>query len=170
MGTGRETERIIRKFGAYSDWLEGVKTIEPQLLKQPIMEGTWSAHEIIAHILKWDEHLSEQVIPAVLRGDGMKFPEFGPFNESAAAYAQKVTPANIIAEAQDIRNQPVSRLIELPEQVLERPAASNGEPHCPHTGRPYTLITIIGDFIDHDHHHRKQIDDFLGDTQKHPVS
>lgn len=110
-----------------------------------------------------------RVIPAVLDGEGMEFPEFGPFNERAAAYADTVTPGRLITEAQNKRNQLVSRLLELPKEVLERPATSNGDTHCPHTGLPYTLIDIIGDFTDHDHHHRKQMDDFLRGTQKHPV-
>jgi hypothetical protein len=169
MGLGRETEKVIREFRAYSDWLGEIRSVDPRVLKKPIREGKWSASDMIAHILKWDDHLTNQVIPAVLEGEGMEFPEFGPFNDRAAAYARTVTPGKLIPEAQDTRNQLVSRLWELPEEVLERPVTSNGETHCPHTGLPYTLIYIIGDFIYHDTHHRKQIDDFLGDAQKHPV-
>ncbi|SEJ71725.1 DinB superfamily protein [Bhargavaea ginsengi] len=169
MGPDRETEKIIREFGAYSDWLFELKSVDPHVLKKPLAEGKWSASEIIAHILKWDEHLSDRVIPAVLEGEGMAFPEFGPFNNRAAAYAEKVTPGRLITEAGAARNQLVSRLFELPESVLVRPAASNGDSHCPYTGSPYTLIYIIGDFIYHDQHHRQQIDDFLGNAQKHPI-
>jgi hypothetical protein len=169
MDHGRETRGIIRKLGAYSGWLEEIKTIDPRVLMTPIVEGKWSPGETIAHISRWDEHLASRVIPAVMKGEGMEFPEFGPFNDSAAAYARTVTPGEIIVEAQDTRNQLVSLLLELPQEVLTRPVPSNGETHCPHTGSPYTLIYIMGDFIYHDHHHQKQIEDFLGDAQKHPV-
>lgn len=169
MGNGSESEKIIREFGAYSDWLGEIKTVEPSVLEKPIQEGKWTVSEIIAHILKWDEHLSDQVIPAVLDGEGMEFPEFGPFNERAAAYARTITPGELIENAQDTRAHLISRLLELPKEVLERPVTSNGETNCPHTGLPYTLIYIVGDFINHDTHHRKQIDGFLGDAQQHPV-
>ena len=169
MGSDRETERVIRSFGTYSDWLEEMKAVEQHVLKKPIAEGKWSSIEIIAHILKWDEHLMGRVIPAVLDGEEMEFPEFGPFNERAASYADTVTAGRLIAQAQDQRHQLVSRLLELPAQVLGRPAASNGETHSPHSGLPYTLISVVRDFIDHDHHHRNQIDGFLADAQKHPV-
>lgn len=52
MGSDRETERVIRSFRAYSDWLEEMKAVEQHVLKKPIAEGKWSSIEIIAHILK----------------------------------------------------------------------------------------------------------------------
>ncbi|KZE37738.1 hypothetical protein AV656_09395 [Bhargavaea cecembensis] len=165
MGPGRESEKVIRELGAYSEWLGEISTVEPSILEERVKEGKWSASEIIAHILKWDEHLTNRVIPAVLDGKGMEFPQFGPFNDRAAAYARTVSPGALIEEAQDTRNQLISRLLELPEKVLVRPVSSNGETHCPHTGQPYTLIYIIGDFIYHDRHHRKQVDGFLEDAQ-----
>ncbi|MFC7366704.1 MULTISPECIES: DinB family protein [Bhargavaea] len=169
MEHGKETRKIIHEFGAYSNWLEKIKTIDSLVLMKPIAEGKWSPGEIIAHILKWDEHLNSSVIPDVLEGEGMEFPEFGTFNRRAADYARTIMPEELILEARDARNRLVSRLLQLPQEVLVRPVPSNGETRCPHTGSPYTLIYIIGDFIYHDHHHQKQVDDFLRDAQKHPV-
>jgi hypothetical protein len=43
------------------------------------------------------------------------------------------------------------------KEVIDRPTTANGVSHCPHTGKPYTLLYIIQEFMEHDEHHKKQI-------------
>ena len=129
---------------------------------QPIAEGKWSPAEIITHITKWDIHLREVVLPAIRNGEGMTFPDFGPFNQQASDYAKSgLSFAELLAQAKAARLLLIKELVEMPLDRLTMPLTSNGETHCPFTGTPYSLLYTIEEFTQHDHHHQGQVMQFL---------
>ncbi|SEP73893.1 DinB family protein [Piscibacillus halophilus] len=157
-----ETKNIINAFSDYSSWLNQLQDIDDSLWSKPIATGKWSVSEIVAHIIKWDHHLLSEIIPSVQKGDGMVFPEYDPFNKKASDYAKSgVSQSQLLEEAKNKRNQLINKLNELSRETLYKPLTANGITHCPHTGTPYSLIYIVKEMIDHDHHHQKQIIHFL---------
>lgn len=155
---------IINDFSNYSNWLHSLMDIDELLWSQPIASGKWSVSEIIAHIINWDRHLLTEVIPSVLKGEGMKFPDFDSYNKIASDYAISGIPkSKLLKEGIDIRELLVKRLNELPTETLNKSVASNGVTHCPHTGTPYSLIYIVKEFTYHDNHHKGQINQFLSE-------
>lgn len=87
----------------------------------------------------------------------MVFPDFGPFNETAYAYARSgVSKNRMLDEFKQMRLQLVELLLTEPD-VAAKQVTANGVENCPHTGTPYSLLYIIHEFIDHDTHHQNQI-------------
>ncbi|RIJ64503.1 DinB family protein [Rummeliibacillus sp. POC4] len=153
---------IINEFSKYSSWLNTLEDMEEILWSKPIAKGKWSVNEIIAHIKNWDHHLLYEVIPAVQSGKGMEFPDFNTHNKIASNYAKfGISKSKLLEEAKNTRKRLVKELNELPNELLNKSVTSNGVSHCPHTGTPYSLIYIVKEFIDHDHHHKGQIIQFL---------
>ncbi|QTH46930.1 hypothetical protein J4772_01225 [Cohnella sp. LGH] len=52
-------------------------------------------------------------------------------------------------------------LASIGDNALREPVTANGVELCPHTGTPYSLLYIIQEFIEHDQHHKVQIDKAL---------
>lgn len=157
----KETD-IIHKFSNFAAWLNTLEALDERLWTKPIAEGKWAVSEIIAHIMNWDNYLIAEVIPSVLSGKGIAFPEFDPFNKKASDYAKSgISKTELLKEAKETREQLVKELSELPNEILNKHITSNGATHCPHTGTPYSLIYTICEFIDHDYHHQNQIIKFL---------
>lgn len=157
-----ENVNIIKKFGEYSDWVINLKNLKTAALETPISSGKWTVAEIISHITNWDNHILDQIIPSVKKGQGMVFPDFDSYNKKASEYAKSgITPLELINEAITARVSLVNTLLQMSEKDLCKPLTSNGVSHCPHTGEPYSLLYIINEFIQHDHHHIDQITDYL---------
>ncbi|MFC5700374.1 DinB family protein [Cohnella faecalis] len=123
---------------------------------KPIAEGKASVAEIIGHLLNWDNYLIETVIPTVKNGGGMEFPDFDTFNKAGYAYV-KNKPRSLILQEFNSAREKLSEMLLNSLEFIDKPTTSNGVSVCPHTGRPYSLIYIIEEFIEHDEHHKSQI-------------
>ncbi|NHM34088.1 DinB family protein [Neobacillus terrae] len=157
-----EASYIISNFKQYSPWLKTLVDLENALWSKSIAKGKWSVSEIIAHLMKWDNHLLLEVLPSVRNEKGMEFPDFDTYNKKASDYVKSgISQLKLIEEARDTRNQLVKELNEFPIEKLNKPLPANGITHCPHTGTPYSLMYIIKEFTDHDNHHKGQITQFL---------
>ncbi|MNW43994.1 hypothetical protein D3C74_212080 [compost metagenome] len=122
-----------------------------------LSEGKATIAEIIGHLLYWDLNLITSAIPAVENNEGIVFPEFDSFNKSAYEYARSVTKDRLLDEFTNTRND-LSQLLLNSLEIIDKPTTTNGVSHCPYTGTPYSLIYIIQEFIDHDAHHKAQMD------------
>ncbi|SDF38374.1 hypothetical protein SAMN04488542_1103 [Fontibacillus panacisegetis] len=122
-----------------------------------LSEGKATIAEIIGHLLYWDLNLISSAIPAVANNEGIVFPEFDSFNKTAYEYARSVTKDQLLDEFRNTRND-LSQLLLNSLEIIDKPTTTNGVSHCPYTGTPYSLIYIIQEFIDHDAHHKVQMD------------
>ncbi|PEA53508.1 hypothetical protein CON64_17930 [Bacillus pseudomycoides] len=157
-----EVQNIISTFNHYSSWLSTLEEMDESLWFKPIAEGKWSVSEIIAHIMNWDHHLLAEILPSVPNETGMEFPDFDTYNNKASNYAKSgISPSKLLIEAKDKRKLLIKELNKLPTAKLTQPLPANNVTHCPHTGTPYSLIYIVKKFTDHDHHHKKQMIQFL---------
>jgi hypothetical protein len=52
-------------------------------------------------------------------------------------------------------------LDSLSEEALTYKTTANGVSHDPHQAVPYSLYVIVGEFIEHDRHHMKQVESIL---------
>lgn len=164
-GIHLKENNIIHGFQQYSSWVSTLNEIDGNLWTTSIAEGKWAIREIIVHITKWDEHIISQVLPSVRNDGGMIFPEFDSFNKAATEYAKSgISQLQLLEEASETRERLVKELHEMPIEKLTKSLTANGASHCPHTGTPYSLIYIVKEFSDHDHHHKRQIEQFLNNN------
>ncbi|MED1205790.1 DinB family protein [Heyndrickxia acidicola] len=157
-----ENIHILNRFSDYGIWVKSLHYAETDVWCAPISKGKWSVSAIIAHITNWDRYLLQKIIPSLKKGDEMTFPDFDSFNHKASMYADSgISQQELIQEAVSSREALVDTLMHMPEGELTKTVPSNGVTHCPNTGEPYSLIYIIQEFIEHDHHHKQQIIEFL---------
>lgn len=140
-------------------WVDRLAELEDSIWFKPIAEGKASTAEIISHLMKWDRYLITTAIPAVQSGEGVVFPSFDPFNSAAYEYAKSgISKNQLLAEFLSTREELCGLLLGVGEEVLRKHTTANGVEICPHTGTPYSLLYITQEFIDHDNHHKNQIE------------
>lgn len=156
-------QSIIDSFESIIKWVAALEDMDEAEWFKPIAEGKASTAEIMSHLLQWDQYLIANAVPDSLQGQGVVFPDFDPFNAEAYAYARSgVTKGQLIEQFRSTRTELCRLLESVGDEALERAITANGAALCPHTGTPYSLIYITEEFIAHDDHHKKQIDDVVG--------
>ncbi|TLS38888.1 DinB family protein [Pseudalkalibacillus caeni] len=152
---------ILNHSDAYIKWVSQLEELAPENWNQPIKDGKWSVNEIVAHLLKWDGYLIEQ-IPAITDQKQITFPDHDSFNEKASEYAKsRTTQKELIDEAVESRKKLMKLVNNLSEETLKQHITVNSITHCPHTGEPYSILYLLQEFGEHDKHHEKQIEQFL---------
>ncbi|MGN7457300.1 DinB family protein [Paenibacillus pasadenensis] len=156
MSGARET---IERSESLADWAGSLAGLDDFDWFRPMRPGKASIAEVISHLQNWDRYLLETVLTEVEAGRGIHFPAFDPFNALAYQYANSgVARERLLCELAATRRELCRRLRELDPAVLERPLLVNGAQRDPHTGRPYSLALILEEFLEHDEHHRAQIE------------
>ncbi|MBH5318840.1 DinB family protein [Paenibacillus sp. GSMTC-2017] len=157
-----EVKTIIDTFRSITTWSNQFNTLDDTAWFKPIEEGKASTAEIISHLMNWDQYLITYGIPAVQRGEGIVFPDFDPYNAIAYSYAKSgVSKSQLLVEFNATRLELCELLHEMGEETLRKPITANGDELCPHTGTPFSILSIIQDFIHHDTHHKNQIEEVL---------
>lgn len=157
-----DSKSILENFRTIIPWINRLVELDDPTWFKPIAEGKASIAEIISHLKNWDRYLITNAIPSAQRGDGIVFPDFDPFNSVAYEYAKSgISKNQMLDEFCAIRMELYNLLLEIGEDTLRKHATANGVELCPHTGTPYSVLYIIQEFIEHDNHHKNQIDNVL---------
>jgi DinB superfamily len=132
-----------------------LKDIEETKWFAPMEEGKWSIAANVSHIIKWDTFLLENVLPKFRQGAVLpEFPDFDPFNREAADYAHGGISQEQLLEEGIAARKSILRFIDgMGEEHLDT-SFEVDEHH-------YTLSEFFDDFIWHDKHHQKQIEEAL---------
>lgn len=158
----QNSQDILETYRSTIQWTNRLDGLEDSIWFKPIAEGKASIAGIVSHLRNWDRYLIENAIPAVRRGDGIVFPDFDSFNSLAYDYAKSgISKNRLLEEFRTTRMELCDRLLETGEDTLNQHVTSNGVAICPHTGTPYSLLYIIQEFIEHDNHHKTQVDTAL---------
>ncbi|CAH1198977.1 hypothetical protein PAECIP111893_01196 [Paenibacillus plantiphilus] len=150
---------LLEQFEELAQWYAALTGSE-QGWRTPIGEGKWCPAEVVAHLVKWDEYLLTTVLPAASSTIGqVEFPDHDTYNAVSLVYARSgISAAELLQEACKTRADLVQELRNLTEEQLFRAIPVNGHTHCPQTNTPYSLGYLIWEFIQHDGHHRKQVE------------
>lgn len=150
-------EETIHRYREFIEWTDTLNDLDDSIWFTPIAEGKVTVAEIISHLQNWDQYLINTIIPAIKNGEGMVFPEFGPFNQIAYEYARSgISKKDLLDEFKQTRMQLTEIMLAEPD-VATKHVTANGVEICPNTGTPYSLLYIIYEFIEHDLHHKNQI-------------
>jgi len=154
---------LIQQFGELTVWYSSLPRITPEATwYSPIKENKWCTAEIIAHLGRWDEYLITNVLPEAEKQGKVEFPNHDEYNAVSSAYALSgIVPADLLNQAIETRGRLAGKLDEMTEQQFFQPITVNGYTHCPYTNSIYSIGYLIVEFIQHDDHHRKQVEEFL---------
>ncbi|WP_251125015.1 MULTISPECIES: DinB family protein [unclassified Exiguobacterium] len=75
--------QVLQEFASYTEWLKSLEKLSESDWTKQIDSEKWSIKQIILHIVHWDNHLLNVIIPSVKNGEGMIFPDFDSFNARA---------------------------------------------------------------------------------------
>ncbi|MFD2673253.1 DinB family protein [Marinicrinis sediminis] len=153
--------QLIAQYREFARFVEQLKSLSEAEWSMPVTAGKVSVREIVGHLLNWDQHLGTQVIPAAREGLGLYFPEFDAFNEIGYAYARTVQQEVLIDQFIYHRHWLCEQLQRMPTMQLLKPTTANGAYLCPRSGKPYSLLYIIEEMIDHDQYHQRYLQQAL---------
>ncbi|SEN31154.1 DinB family protein [Paenibacillus sp. OV219] len=122
----------------------------------PLEPGKWSTQQVIAHIMLWDRHFLREAITPIAAGTPLTFKHsnFDQFNENAATYAKSISHEELITACIEVRSELVGKLKSLNE-------THHNEVYRDGDGNPFTVLAYLEDFVDHDTHHKEQIERFI---------
>jgi hypothetical protein len=149
-------EELIDHHDYFISWLKEMKNVEEDKWYAPMEEGTWSIAANVSHIIKWDQYSLEHILlPHLQEGAVLpSFPEFEEFNRNAADYAHaEITQEHLLEEGIGTRKSILTYIESLTEEELKQ-SFEVGDHH-------YTLSEFFEDFMGHDKHHQKQIEEAL---------
>ncbi|MCJ1908478.1 DinB family protein [Planococcus ruber] len=120
----------------------------------PIAEGKWSIAQIIMHLAEWDRFMREERLPQMEQGGEVeRLPDVDAFNEAAVKPVASMKFQEVLAHAQKQRALLV-REIEGMSDARWHFRFRIGQ-------REMDPAAYFAGILEHDAHHRQQIEDFL---------
>ena len=151
-----EKEQLLKAFNDYEVYLASLNTAVKTDAEAhtPIAEGKWSIAQIIMHLAEWDRFMREQRLPQMQQGARVeKLPDADKFNEAAVEPVARMKFLEVLAHAQRQR--------ALFSQAIEEMDEARWHAHFHIGSKEMDAASYFEGILQHDAHHRKQIDDFL---------
>jgi uncharacterized damage-inducible protein DinB len=123
---------------------------------RPIRPGKWSVHEILGHIWLWDTYNLEFMIPFIKEDAELRFANHASINGNAEWFARTIGKADMIRNVTKTREELVQACL----------AAYDKETRFYVGEKRLGMDDFLQKYIiDHDRHHRKQIEAYIGGRQ-----
>ncbi|WP_226659608.1 DinB family protein [Guptibacillus hwajinpoensis] len=149
---------VLNEYASLINWLESTALeMSEEAFFQPIKQGKWSSAAILSHIMKWDHYLLEERIPFLHSEANLpRLENVEEVNQRAAEYAiSGLSKEKLIAETVQARKQVVERLRLIDPSDWESTFYIDKYPNC--------LTSYIKGLIEHDDHHKLQIEVFMNE-------
>lgn len=149
-------EDVLQRYETSIAWANACRQITDEQWLTPMQPGKWSIAETVSHLISWDHFILEQRLPHV--APGKRLPsvpvDVEKMNGDAARYARSgVARDTLLDQWVSVRSQLLAKLREQSEASFTAPYYI-GE-------KEMTLSRYIEGMIEHDMHHRGQMDAFL---------
>ncbi|TCZ79905.1 DinB family protein [Paenibacillus albiflavus] len=153
-------QELIGSMSELISSVESLRQLDEQKWDSPIAEGKWAIRDIISHIALWDEYFYNQAIHRIVTGESIDIPhlDFEIFNQNAITYAATQTQDQLIDQVITHRNE----ILEALQQV---PAEAFNTSYPTLQGTLFLITEYVEDFVGHDHHHLRQINSFLQQSE-----
>lgn len=150
---------LAQKREQFETWISYVRSLDGLTEQQqltPIGEGKWAVRDVVAHMWKWDEFFWTHAIQPLTEGKPLTYHhlDFNAFNESAKNEC-RLLPWTEVAEQAARRRETIAAAIRGVDE------AEYGREFRDADGRPFSITEYLLDFVQHDAHHRAQIEEAL---------
>lgn len=84
-----------------------MESLEDEIWYKPLGEGKWSIHDIITHIMRWDDYFNTVTFPMLAREELCELnehPDYLGFNEQSIRYGTGKEKKEIIEETFRFKN------------------------------------------------------------------
>lgn len=143
-----EKSRLLEDF---KEWIRFVSEIREMDWQITIAEGKWSVQDIVSHILLWDKYFFEAAINPILNNKplSLTYLNFDKFNRDAIEYGKTKTKEELIRETIQYRNMILESIENFEDDKFTNEYVEG----------KFTVISYLRDFISHDQHHMRQIEE-----------
>lgn len=144
-------EEIIEEKSSFIDWVNSLAQMDEEIWFLPFREGSWGTADVVSHFITWDRFIISRRMPALLSKE--KIPsekiDADAMNMEAGHYARSgISKKVLISEFAEAREELLSLLEKLePERFQEL-----------YPGRDITIGQYFSGLIEHDHKHKKEIE------------
>lgn len=144
-------EELINEF---YEWINFISSIENLNWSAPLGEGKWRIHDVVSHIYLWDKYFLEEAIHPITTECPLtlKHQDFDEFNNKAVEIGKGQTKQEIINFSLYYRNAIINEIKGQEDSKFNK-EYKDGD------GNGFIIETYLRDFIWHDRHHMKQIED-----------
>jgi uncharacterized damage-inducible protein DinB len=150
-------EQMKQHYQKFDLWAGKLRELSDGEWHKPLGEGKWSVAAVVAHLLLWDQYSLEERFPYFKEGAELpSYPDFQQVNDRAREYAEMVSRNQILDELAETRKAYIQILDDMNSDKLA--AAFKISDHS------LTVQDYLVDFIHHDLHHQKQVEEALGIT------
>lgn len=150
-------EMMITHHEQMITWVESLRDIPEEIWRSPVAEGKWSVAEVIGHFIPWDEFLLESRFPFFIKGELEALPPFPrsetEVNSAAAEEARRTDRETVITRFVRTRRQMIDLIEKMDDGLWNKPMNIGNS--------QLTLAEYFDDFIQHDLHHRGQVEAIL---------
>lgn len=148
--------KSIKEYQGFISFVESLKNINEKVWVTPIDKNKWSIKEIIGHIMFWDKYIFEEAILKIKTYQSVTVEnvDIDEFNKKAVEYVKAKEKDEIINQTIHYRKKIIENLLLLSEDKF----FNN---YIDRSGNNFSINNFLEDFIPHDEHHKRQIEDFL---------
>jgi uncharacterized damage-inducible protein DinB len=150
-------EQMKQHYREFDQWADSLRELTDDEWLKPLGEGKWSVAAVVAHLLLWDKYSLEERFPFFIEGAELpSYPDFQGVNDRARDYSEMASKEQVLDELAGTRKS----YHELLEQMDSEKLAVSFKIST----HALTVEEYLVDFIQHDQHHQKQVNDVLGRT------
>ncbi|MGD6876308.1 DinB family protein [Bacillus infantis] len=144
-------EEIIEEKSSFIDWVNSLAQMDEEIWFLPFREGSWGTADVVSHFITWDRFIISRRMPALLSKEEIPSEKIDAdaMNMEAGQYARSgISKKVLISEFAEAREELLSLLEKLePERFQEL-----------YPGRNITIGQYFAGLIEHDHKHKKEIE------------
>ncbi|MCH6268515.1 DinB family protein [Neobacillus citreus] len=146
----------IQKYEEFISFIESLKNLDERKWASPIAENKWSVKNIIGHIMVWDKYMLEEAILKIKTNQHVTIENLNidDFNKKAVEYVKTKNKEDILNQTIHYRKEIIENLTLLPEKKFFSNYTDN-------SGNNFAIYNYLEEFIEHDEHHKRQIEQFL---------
>lgn len=151
-------EEMKAHYKEFDGWIHSLKALTDAEWNMPLGEGKWSVAAILSHLLLWDQYSLKERFPYFKEGAELpSYPDFQSVNERAREYAENTGSKEEILDGLLAVRAEFHKMLNGMDNEKLAVSFKISDHHL-------TVGTYIIDFIDHDIHHQKQVNQALGKT------
>jgi Mycothiol maleylpyruvate isomerase N-terminal domain. len=144
---------LLKQFEEWNDFVLRMKDADWNV---PLGEGKWSVHDVVSHIMFWDKYFFEEAIERISNGRQLtlKHLVFDEFNREAAKKGKDLPKEQLIELTLKYRNAILDTIKSMTED-------QRSQTYKDADGNDFSVATYLRDFIWHDRHHMRQIEEVI---------
>lgn len=147
---------VLNQYKDFTNWLNQLKEMPEEYWLEPVKAGKWSTGEIVAHIKAWDTFVWDERVAYFVSGSEIpnKKIDVEEINRNAANEAKSgISKNELIDEVVECRLVVAKKLEEVPNSIWQE-KIEMGQ-------KMITLCEYISGLVEHDQHHKNQVQEFL---------